>query len=292
MSWNSIDLLILYIMPRAYKHVPLMEKHVFSAVEKTTSLVPGMTAVAAIKYGVEDFVMISTDKAVRPASMMGATKRMAELVIRALQNESDTRFVAVRFGNVLGSNGSVVPIFREQIAAGGPLTVTHPEMRRYFMTIPEASQLVLQAFSIGNGGDVFLLDMGEPVKIVDLARNLILLSGLKPDRDIKIQFTGLRPGEKLFEELNLHNESSAPDFTNEDSKVRQRTTNMDYRRLFGRDLSESAARSLINVMGTRLDLPPQESDSGLQSQHAAIENQFTHPRKPKWSSREGDPASQ
>ena len=210
----------------AYKHVPLMEKHVFSAVENNI-FGTWHTAIAAIKYGVEDFVMISTDKAVRPASMMGATKRMAELVIRALQNESDTRFVAVRFGNVLGSNGSVVPIFREQIAAGGPLTVTHPEMRRYFMTIPEASQLVLQAFSIGNGGDVFLLDMGEPVKIVDLARNLILLSGLKPDRDIKIQFTGLRPGEKLFEELNLHNESVLPTLH---SKIRRYAspTNIDF----------------------------------------------------------------
>ena len=141
---------------------------------------------------------------------MGATKRIAELVVRSLQIESETRFVAVRFGNVLGSNGSVVPIFKEQIAEGGPVTVTHPEMRRYFMTIPEAAQLVLQSFSISKGGDVFLLDMGEPVKIADLARNLILLSGLKPDKDIEIRFTGLRPGEKLFEELSLDNESLLP----------------------------------------------------------------------------------
>jgi FlaA1/EpsC-like NDP-sugar epimerase len=141
---------------------------------------------------------------------MGATKRIAELVIRALQIQSGTRFVAVRFGNVLGSNGSVIPIFQEQIAAGGPVTVTHPEMRRYFMTIPEAAQLVLQSFSIGLGGDVFLLDMGEPIKIADLAKNLILLSGLKPEREIKIEFTGLRPGEKLYEELNLHDESLLP----------------------------------------------------------------------------------
>jgi FlaA1/EpsC-like NDP-sugar epimerase len=193
----------------AYKHVSLMEMHMFAAVENNI-LGTWETAQAAIRHRVDDFVLISTDKAVRPTSMMGATKRVAELVIRSLQSQGDTRFVAVRFGNVLGSSGSVVPIFKEQIAAGGPVTVTHPEMRRYFMTIPEAAQLVLQAFSFGNGGDVFLLDMGEPVKIIDLATNLILLSGLKPEKDIKIQFTGLRPGEKLFEELNLHDESLLP----------------------------------------------------------------------------------
>src|SRR5207249_553148 len=193
----------------AHKHVPLMEENVIEAITNNVFGTLNMVD-AALEAGCEHFVLISTDKAVRPTSVMGATKRIAELIVQRAATKHERNFVSVRFGNVLGSRGSVVPTFLRQIRSGGPVTVTHPEMRRFFMTIPEAMQLVLQAGSLGVGGELFMLDMGEPVKVLDLARDMIGLSGLEEGSDIDIEFTGIRPGEKLYEEMFFNHEIAEP----------------------------------------------------------------------------------
>jgi len=245
--------------------VPMMEANPGEAI-KNNVFGSKVVADAASHVGAYAFVMVSTDKAVNPTSIMGAAKRCAELYIQSLTSKSRTRFVAVRFGNVLGSSGSVVPTFKKQIAAGGPVTVTHPDMRRYFMTIPEAAQLVLQAGAMGEGGEIFVLDMGEPIKILDLAHDLIRRSGLEPGKDIEVQFTGIRPGEKLFEELACDDEQTRP---TKHAKIRvwqlQHATTQQIERMLA-GLAEATNGSWQQVASALHQFVPEYHPAGLSEQ--------------------------
>jgi FlaA1/EpsC-like NDP-sugar epimerase len=243
----------------AYKHVPLVEQNPFEGVLNNVKGT-GIVADLSVANGVHKFVLISTDKAVRPTSVMGASKRVAELFIQNLNVRSQTEFISVRFGNVLGSSGSVIPKFLEQIKKGGPVTVTHPEVTRYFMLIPEAVQLVMQAASIGNGGEIFILNMGKPIRIADMAEDLIYLSGREPHKDVAIEYTGLRPGEKLYEEL-LHDEAEKK--THYENITIGRATYMDWDKL----------NSQITII---LDRSKQKDRGGLLQGIKVLVPEFMH----------------
>jgi len=256
----------------AYKHVPLMEQNPYEAVRVNVGGTTIMTNLA-VKYGVEKFVMVSTDKAVNPTNVMGASKRTCEQILRSRANldGNKTQFVITRFGNVLGSNGSVIPIFRKQIEEGGPVTVTHPDITRYFMTIPEACQLVLEAGFMGSGGEIFVFDMGEPVKIADLARQMIKLSGFEPDKDIKIEYTGLRPGEKLYEELLTDQEKTLPTY-NAKVKIAE-VADFDHEATLAKTISllQSAYRLSESELIAKLSAIVPEYESSNSKFHTELE---------------------
>ena len=244
----------------AYKHVPMMERNCFQAVSNNIFGTYNVALVAR-QFHVEDFVMLSSDKAVKPTNVMGVTKRIAELIVLGLEDQQ-TRFMAVRFGNVLGSNGSVLPIFQQQLAKGGPLTVTHPQAMRYFMSIPEAVQLVLQASTMGKGGEIFVLDMGEPVKILDLAKNLIRLSGFQRADEIKVVFTGLRPGEKLYEELLIEGEGIRPTWHNKIRVLKSSVVHFEQIRSWLDELSICLeAKSVHGLIAKLTEIVPEYSPS-------------------------------
>jgi FlaA1/EpsC-like NDP-sugar epimerase len=225
----------------AYKHVPMMESNPLEAIQNNV-MGTKIVAETAMEYGTDRFVLLSTDKAVHPSSYMGLSKAVAEKILQSYQTKPATKFMAVRFGNVLDSSGSVIPIFKKQIAQGGPVTVTDINMTRYFMTIPEAMQLVIQAGAIGNGGEIFILDMGEQISITDLARNMIRLSGFEPEKDIPIIFTGIRPGEKLSERLTWNHESALP--TSHTKIMMVKNNDLDYDK-FHHDIA-----SLQSILGS------------------------------------------
>lgn len=254
----------------AHKHVPLMEAQPAEAVRNNV-FGTKTVAEAAHQAGAEVFVMVSTDKAVNPTSVMGATKRVAELIIQNISKKSATKFVVVRFGNVLGSRGSVIPLFKKQIAQGGPITVTHPDMERYFMTIPEASQLILQAGAIAKGGEVFVLDMGKPVKIFDMACDLIELSGLLPHKDIQIQFTGIRPGEKLFEELMTAKEGTTS--TKHEKIFVANLKTVDEKKLRQRLLSLQQTVGNVEVIQELAKLVPSFQSAQLKKRKVTLESE-------------------
>lgn len=249
----------------AYKHVPMMEVNPSEAINTNVKGTKNLADLSA-QFNVEKFVMISTDKAVNPTNVMGASKRLAEKYVGAKNTEGKTKFVCTRFGNVLGSNGSVIPLFRKQIENGGPITVTHPEVTRFFMTIPEACRLVLEAGTMGNGGEIYLFDMGESVKIVDLARNMILLSGLEPDKDIKIEFTGLRPGEKLYEELLTSGEKLLP--THHPQIMITRDESENHSELF------SKVNELIALFGMQNNIEMVKKLKGLIPEYISNNSEF------------------